>query len=210
MKLLARVILLALLGVGALATPAGAVPHKDLGNALGQLWTDTLQTPSPVNPLGDGGNAAACYRGLSGTLSAFGGTDPGCTVKPGTKIFVIGFTWECSTFDNDHPGYGATESELRKCARAMDNQTAPLVTLDRRPISLTEVETGLLPITLPDVNLFGEPSADGSDSLTGYSVGHGWVALLHPMTPGTHEIVSYHGHLPHPVTHTTIVVRPGA
>ncbi|MGG7378591.1 hypothetical protein ACQ7B2_07440, partial [Escherichia coli] len=41
---LVRIILLALLGVGALATPAGATPGSKPGNTLGRLWTTALET----------------------------------------------------------------------------------------------------------------------------------------------------------------------
>ena len=50
-------------------------------------------------------------------------------------------------------------------------------------------------------NLFGQPAGT-----QGLSVGHGWVALLHPLTPGTHTIVIDTAGAP--IT-TTIVVKPG-
>lgn len=198
MKLVLRAILLALLGVGALAAPAQAVPDHKLGNQLGQLWTDTLQTPSAQSPFGTGGVAYTCNLSLRGTVAPFGpAAVPGCTVKPGTKIFVTGYSVECSTFE----GNGSTEAALRTCARATDLPAAPRVTVDGRSLRLTEVETGLLRITLPAGNLFGEPAGS-----TGLSVAHGWVALLHPLTPGSHTIVIYG-----PTTVTTkIVVQPRA
>ncbi len=66
---------------------------------------------------------------------------------------------------------------------------------------VAEVETRLLNIVLPADNLFGLPA--GTEGL---SVGHGWVALLHPLTPGTHTIVIDTGE--RTIT-TTIVVQPG-
>jgi hypothetical protein len=39
----------------------------------------------------------------------------------------------------------------------------------------------------------------------GLSVGHGWVTLLHPLTPGTHTIVITGD----ATITTTIVVKPG-
>ena len=126
-----------------------------------------------------------------------------CTVKPGTKIFVVGFSWECSTFNGDHFDYGVSEGQLRACARAHDVPTAPPVTVDGRAISLNEVETAKLPIALPENNIFlPDPHR------TGYSVAHGWVALLNPMTPGRHEIVIVSG--VQPVSHTSIVVQQHA
>jgi hypothetical protein len=41
----------------------------------------------------------------------------------------------------------------------------------------------LLNIVLPADNIFGLPKGS-----TGQSVAHGWVALVGPLTPGTHTI----------------------
>jgi hypothetical protein len=83
----------------------------------------------------------------------------------------------------------------------MDVQVAPSVTVDGRSAPVTEVETRLLHIVLPADNIFGLPAGT-----TCLSVGHGWVALLHPLTPGTHTIV-IDGSVPF-IT-TTIIVEPG-
>ena len=77
-----------------------------------------------------------------------------------------------------------TDADLRTCARH-DVQVAPTVTVDGKSVPVTEVETPLLNIVLPADNVFGAPAA----GTTGQSVAHGWVTLLHPLTPGTHTIV---------------------
>jgi hypothetical protein len=41
------------------------------------------------------------------------------------------------------------------------------------------------------------------------SLGDGWVALLHPLTPGSHEIQIFLGDPPQLVNTTTITVQPG-
>jgi hypothetical protein len=46
------------------------------------------------------------------------------------------------------------------------------------------VETRLMNMVLPADNIFGLPAGT-----TGLSVGHGWVASLDPLAPGTHTIV---------------------
>jgi hypothetical protein len=66
---------------------------------------------------------------------------------------------------------------------------------------VTEVETRLLNIVLPEDNIFGEPAGT-----KGLSVGHGWVVLLHPLTPGTHTVVIDLG--TGAIT-TKIIVKPG-
>ena len=128
--------------------------------------------------------AAPCTRaGTSrgGQSALFGPAGvPSCTVKPGTKIFEIASSFQCSTIE----GNGTTEAELRTCAEHMDAQTAPSVTVDGHAVPVKGVETGLMHIVLPADNIFGLPAGT-----TGLSVGHGWIALLDPLTPGTHTIV---------------------
>jgi hypothetical protein len=189
----AVIVLAATLGIAlAQVVPASATAAKKSDGNLAALWTTVLQTPSAQNSFGDGGSAFACWH-LGGTVAPFGPSGvESCTVKSGTKIFVVGSSVECSTFE----GNGTTEAELRDCARVSD-ALAPLVTLDGRRLPLTEVETRLLNVVLPENNILGQPSGT-----SGLSVAHGWVALLHPLPPGTHTIV-----INSTIT-TTIVVRP--
>jgi hypothetical protein len=194
---LARILVLAAVGLCVAAPAAGAVPAKKLDNNLAALWTTVLETPSAQNPFGNGGPASACLN-LGGVVAPFGpGGVESCTVKPGTKIFVAASSAECSTFE----GHGTTEAELRDCARGADVPAAPTVTVDGKAVPVAEVETPLLNIVLPADNIFDLPAGT-----QGLSVGHGWVALLHPLTPGTHTIVIDSGDS---TITTTIVVKPG-
>ena len=137
--------LLAVVTLGLAAPAARAAPATKLDSNLAALWTTVLQTPSAQNPFGTGGAAFGCLN-LGGTVGPFGPTGVlSCTVKPGTKIFVAASSWECSTFE----GNGTTEAELQACAKQMDVQTAPSVTVDGRSVPVTEAETGLLNIVLP-------------------------------------------------------------
>ena len=194
MSHLARAVLLAAVTLGVAAPAANAVPAKKLDADLGALWTKVLETPSAENSFGDGGPALGCFN-LGRTVAPFGPNGiPSCTVKPGTKVFVAASSVECSTFE----GNGTTEPVLRACARQGDVKVAPPVTVDGESLSVTEAETQLLNIVLREGNIFA-PLPAGSQGL---SVGHGWVALLHPLTPGTHTIVL-------PTITTTITVTPG-
>ena len=145
---------------------------------------------------------------LGGTVAPFGPNGvKSCTVKPGTKIFVAATSVECSTFE----GNGTTEAELRTCARAGDVQVAPSVTVDGKSVPVTEVETPLLNITLPADNILGPVGPPQPAGTTGQSVAHGWVTLLHPLTPGTHAIhivVTNNNATVSDIT-TKIVVQPG-
>jgi len=195
----ALIVLAATLGmVFAQAAPALATPSNKLDSNLAALWTAVLETPSPQNSFGTGGSAFACWD-FGGTVAPLAPTAvESCTVKPGTKLFVAGSTFECSTFE----GNGTTEAELRKCARESGVRVAPTVTVDGRSVPIAEAETPLLNIVLPADNIFGQPAGT-----SGLSVGQGWVALLHPLPPGTHTIVI--GGSVSPTVTTTIVVKSG-
>jgi hypothetical protein len=192
-----RILLLAAIALFAAAPGASAVPTKKLDDYLAALWTTVLETPSAQNPFGTGGSEFACLD-LGGTVAPFapGGVES-CGVKPGTKVFVAAQSFECSTFE----GHGTTEARLRECAVESDAQFAPTVTVDGTSVPVAEVETRLLNIVLPADNIFLVPA--GTEGL---SVGHGWVALLHPLKPGTHTIVIDTGGS---TITTMIVVQPG-
>jgi hypothetical protein len=164
----------------AAAPIASASPAKKLERDLAALWTRVLETPSARNSFGSGGAAFACWH-LGRTVGPFDDAPvESCTVKTGTKLFIIGSSVECSTFE----GTGSSDAELRTCARKGDATVAPTISVDGRAVRVTEVETKLLEIVLPADNIFGQ-----SAGTEGLSVAHGWVALLHPLSPGTHTVV---------------------
>jgi hypothetical protein len=179
------------------APAASAVPTNP---TLAELWTKVLQTPSPENSFGTGGQAFACWD-LHGTVAPFApGGVKSCTVKPDTPIFGAWASWECSTFPHDHPGFGTTEAQLRECARAHDVQHAPTVAVDRHAVRVDEVETTLMDIVLPNDPIVGTAGAHGQ------SVAHGWITLLNPLTLGNHMIVIHSDAFP--TIKTTITVKP--
>jgi hypothetical protein len=179
------------------APSASAASSNRLGGMLGDLWTTVLETPTPENPFTGG---SPCVF-LGDTLAPFGPSGAtSCTVERGTKIFVTAFSTECSTFE----GNGTTETQLRACARAADQGiTTHTVAVDGQSVPVSEVETELLVIHLPKDNIFGLTGADRN----GLSVGHGWVTLLDPLSPGTHTIdIHIAGTVNSDITTTIIVL----
>jgi hypothetical protein len=177
---LCRTLVLAVVGLALAAPAATAVPRHKTGALLGTLWKTTLEMPVADSPFGDGSPCIA----LHGVLAPFGPPQPAltCTAKPGTKILVVNESTECSTVEPP-PFFGANEQQLRDCARAADaGYTRNDVTLDGRPVPVSEVETSLLHLDLRTDNIFGVPAQRA------LSVAHGWAALLHPITPGTHTV----------------------
>ena len=159
------------------APPAISVASTGLDADLAALWTKVLETPSTQNSFGTGGAAYACWDLGNGVVAPFAPTGvKSCTVTAGTAIFVAASSVECSTFENLPP--------TQDCARGMDAQVAPTVRVDGALVPVTEAETGLLNIVLPADNLFGLPAGT-----QGQSYGHGWVTLLGPLSPGTHNFV---------------------
>jgi hypothetical protein len=175
MSRLLRIVSIAAVTLAATAPSAGAA---SLGSDLATLWTTVLQTPSAENPFGTGGPGFACIDLGAATVAPFApGGVKSCTVAAGTSIFVAASSFECSTFEGTAPG------DLRTCARNSDVATAPTVTFDAAPVTVSEVETGQMTIALPAGNVFGLPAGR-----RGLSYGHGWVTLLGPLSSGTHTI----------------------
>jgi hypothetical protein len=214
----ALIVVAAILGmVLAQGAPASATPTKKLASILGASWTKQLQTPADQSIFGSGALPESGCVDLGGTLApgwlfTYTG-ERSCTVKPGTKIFVSASSFECSTVPgDDHPQTPPpfTEADLQKCATDLNlsvSPTAPKVTLDGRPVTITEVVTSAQHIVLPENNIFG---ADPNPPEGYLSAAHGWVALLNPLTPGTHEIkILINEGKVFPENTTTIVVKPG-
>jgi hypothetical protein len=193
--------------VAVAAAPVAATPHENLGRTLGELWETVLATPSPQNPWVGG---TRCVDLGGATVSPFPPPNTPsltCTVKAGTRIFVVAYSSECSTIEGA-PYFGSNEAELRECARAADaGFTALTVTVDGQPVPVVETETRLLRMHIPADNIVGV------DAQKALSVGHGWVSLLAPLATGTHQIsigIAGTDVFGNPVipTPTTIVVLP--
>ena len=179
---LPRILLVAAVAFAVAAPSAGAVPQKRVGSTLGALWEFVLETPSPENPFG-GGDPCVDLDGTVAPFAPLGTSSLSCTVKPGTKIFITAESSECSTVEPP-PFFGGNETQLWECARLADAGFAdPTATVDGKPVPVREVETGLIRLDLPADNILGVPAQQA------LSVAHGWVAPLHPLPPGSHEIV---------------------
>ena len=208
----ALIMVAAILGiVFAQVAPASAQPSDDLTSNLATLWKKVIETPTNKNPIG---TASACWDIGGNTVAPFFGPPPNsspplsCTVKANTKLFVVGWSTECSTIPGDDGGPGLSEDQLRQCAHdGVDERKPTTVTLDGKDVSLTEVETPALKIHLPKDNILGAPKGKY------LSVADGLVALLPPLPPGEHEIVIVNNDPENPddpmTTTTTIVVAPG-
>jgi hypothetical protein len=202
MPRLARALVLAAVTFCLVAPSASAAPAS-LGKTLGQLWTTVLETPTPDNVFGGGGPQCVVLGG--NIVAPFGGGSFTCTVNAGTRIFIAAYTTECSTFAGDCGGPGSNPAQLRAAAVAADAGITATVTINGQPVPLSEVQTGLLMIHLPQDNIFGAEGAERN----GLSVAHGFVYLTDPLAPGTY-IIEGHVVFPDGSTRdftTTIIVQ---
>jgi hypothetical protein len=210
-----RVLLLFVLLMTFAGPAQAANPEKRLSGLLGDLWTQVIETPTPRNPF-TGGDfcvrlAEPAHVRIVVPFAPTSTTTVHCTVPSGTMLFISAWSSECSNVEPE-PYFGRGEADLRSCARAADSRiNPPVVTLDGRTVPVQEVETALLKAVLPADNIF-----DQRPRTRAQSVGHGWVALLRPLPPGTHTIILRTTGIDvsdapvHLVNTTTIVVQRGS
>jgi hypothetical protein len=155
--------------------------------------------------------------GVVAPLAAPGTETIRCTVDRGTAVLVAAWSAECSTLEFS-PFFGRDKSTLRACARAVNaGITTVSVTVDGKPVVVTEVSSPLERLNLPSDNIFGAvpgsccttnpPSPE--QGLPYLSVADGWVVLLRNLKSGTHTIsIHIDGEFPgamFPIDNTTTI-----
>jgi hypothetical protein len=214
-----RVLAVVGLVAGLAAPAASAASNKQLAKDLNGMWAFVIQTPTPQNPFTSTNNRCVHLAPqLLAPMQAFAppGVSSACTVKPGTRVFISELSGECSTAEPP-PFHGNNPAQLRACDHS--NFFGPnghffthRVTLDGQNVPLTLVTAPPQQVNVPADNILGPPTPPAQEAT---SVAEGWLAVLHPMTPGTHQIVIHFGgtFLGAPaeeVNHITIIVKPGA
>lgn len=194
--------------LGIAAPAASATSQRKLARALEGFWTYVLQTPTPQNPFtSDNNRCHQLRREVLAPLLPFAPASTTCTVEPGTRVFIGEMSAECSTAEAP-PFHGGNEAQLRECVRdVLSGFTVHRLVVDDRTVPVDVVETPLMRVDIPPDNMLGVAPQEA------LSVGRGWVALLHPMTPGVHRLeYTFAGTLqgtPLGVDNTiTIIVKP--
>lgn len=196
MSRLLRIGLASIAAFGLTGPPAGAAGQGQLAGTLGQMWETLLETPG-------GGDSCYDLGGMVAPFTVFGLSEFTCTVKTGTRLFVVAASAECSNVEPPPFDGGETEASQLACARANDAPFAgTTVTLDGNAVALSEVETSQFNLDLPDGNILTGAAGPAT------AAAHGWVARVHPLTPGSHtiEVVGPDGNH---VNTTTIIVNAG-
>ena len=168
-------------GHGMLHSPNGSYRGHSAGYWTAQWWGAALSTPAGEdNPLFSGG----CI--LRGKIAIAYGSD--CTVPPGTSIFNMLFSTECSNREPE-PFHAENAAEAEACGRANAGSVTQLdMRIDGGPwLHLLDDAFGaVMPWTTvpwPEDNIFGLPGG-GEISFGGY----GYVVLIRPLSRGTHTI----------------------
>lgn len=187
MSRLARVLVVAAVALGVAAPAASATSQRQLAQDLEGFWTYVLQTPAPQNPFtSDNNRCHQLGQQVLAPLLPFAPASVTCPVKPGTRVFIGEMSAECSTAEAP-PFHGDNEAELRACVQSVllgpvGNFNVHTLVVDGRTVPVTLVQTPLMSVNLPPDNMLGVPAQQA------LSVAMGWVALLHPMTPGIHHV----------------------
>ncbi len=214
-----RVLVVAALVAGVAAPAASAASKRQLAKDLNGMWAFVIQTPTPRNPFTSTNNRCVHLAPqLLAPMQAFAGgsgVSSTCIVKPATRVFISELTTECSSAE-PFPFHGDTVAELRECLRS--DMFGPVghffthrVTLDGQNVPLTFITGPPQLLNVPADNILGPPTPPAQTAL---SLAAGYLAVLHPMTPGTHHIVIHFGgtFLGAPaeeVNHIAIIVKPG-
>jgi hypothetical protein len=219
MARLARAFVVAAVALGIATPAASAASRHELAKDLNGMWACVIQTPVPENPFTSTHNRCVHLASqLLAPMQAFAppGVSSTCTVKPGTRVFISELSAECSTAEAP-PFHGDNPDQLRACVRSVllgpvGNFFTHRVTLDGGNVPLTFVTAPPQQVNVPADNILGPPTPPAQQAT---SVAAGWLAVLHPMTPGTHQIEIHFGgtllgSLLEEVNHLTIIVKPGA
>jgi hypothetical protein len=156
------------------------------GDWTAKWWAWLVSIPTNINPASDttGSNCAQTQAGpvwfLAGSVA--GHAERTCTIPTGKAVFFPILGAECSYAE--YPKL-KTESDLRSCAVALNNQRTVQAVIDGVSLQsqqMPRIQSPLFSVTFPETNIFGA-SAGPSQSLA-----DGYYVFLQHLSPGKHEI----------------------
>jgi hypothetical protein len=166
-----------------------AIDSKPFGHTYGdwsaRYWQWVTLIPKNVNPNLDktGENCKIGQVGPVWNLAlTFGGAaERTCTIPAGKAIFVPILTGECDYLTTPA---AKTESDLLKCAAGGNENGIMEATIDGvkvQDINKYRAQSPLFNLTIPDNNVFGNPTG------TSQAKADGFYVFLTPLSPGRHE-----------------------
>jgi hypothetical protein len=170
-----------------LVPPHGTVAGKGYGYYLGRTWRLIFRSPAHhLNTCATitvgGRHVAVISAGLKGP----GTYKQRCTEPAGRPVYLLHVANECSSFKGDHAGFGTTNAQLKKCARAPFTNATGRTTVDGHKVAHParyRAASGVFRIHLDKDNYFGYKRLHGRSAAYGYGV------LLRRLAPGTHKVV---------------------
>lgn len=164
--------------------PSGTVAGHSYAYYLERGWQLYFSSPAPgprtCPTITVDGQKVALVGGPGG-----GGGKSTCNEPTGRPIYLPGPEDECSTLPGDHNGFGTTESQLKRCARAGMKGALASASVDGHRISHFNgfiTATGVYSIHLPK-NRF-----PGVKQRSGRSAAYGYGLLVIGLTKGTHTL----------------------
>src|SRR4051794_30463830 len=142
------------LAAGTPAAPAASPLRHLLGTQLGLFFRPIMSLPASRNPVTGHGNP--CVRTTSNVVAPValpGKPMATCTVKPGTRILVVGFSADCSDVEKA-PFYGGTHRKRAACVRRFNHGIAGRATVDGRALPFAKVVSPDGRVTQQDKNPF--------------------------------------------------------
>jgi hypothetical protein len=109
-----------------------------------------------------------------------GGRTVTCNEPAGRAIYVPVLSKECSTEHGDHQGFGTSDADLVKCAKAIPKGVTPSAALDGHTVNL--------PTLLTATGVFSVGKIPGGSTPTARSAAYGVGVLLRGLSNGTHTI----------------------
>lgn len=174
----------ALAGQTTVVPPNGQVAGHGYGYWLARSWQAPLSAPAPVNPC----QTLTANRQRVALLTLKTDT-PGtdrytCNEPAGRPVYVDELSDECSSFKGDHIGFGTTDADLKRCARAGFQGGRETTTINGHGVDISKLVAAspAYSIRVPKNNILGLPQGKGRSA----AYGHG--LLLLPIPKGTHII----------------------
>ena len=171
------------LAAGALAATSPVVPAG--GKVAGKGYAYYLKRLQLIAIATDGRIPSCSTVTVAGQKVAMlnppgGGRTVTCSEPTGRAIYVAVLSNTCSTQQGFHPGFGTSDADLAKCAKAIPKGVTPSAALDGHTLNL--------PALLTATGVFFVPKTPGGPTPTPRAAAYGVGVLLRGLSNGTHTI----------------------
>jgi hypothetical protein len=171
------------LAAGALAATSPVVPAG--GKVAGKGYAYYLKQLQLIAIATDGripscSTVTAASQKVAMLNPPGGGRTATCNEPAGRAIYVAVLSNTCSTQQGFHQGFGTSDADLVKCAKAIPKGITPSAALDGHPVNL--------PALLIQTGVFSVPKMPVGPTPTPRAAAYGVGLLLRGLSTGTHTI----------------------